>query len=177
MWQAPTESYADIGGLEDQIMEMKEVGFGDFVCFSSHALPQGVKSIRSAEGSWIAFDAPGALRGLSEVHGFFFLERSEARMLASNRPRECQSSSDGGASNASCYAGVSKCVSTKVILYGVPGTGKTLLAKARKKIGPTKNKILAKWLGQYPLFCIQSILYISFGYRSHLSPVRGLYMV
>ncbi len=23
--QAPTESYADIGGLEDQIMEMKEV--------------------------------------------------------------------------------------------------------------------------------------------------------
>ena len=24
--QAPTESYADIGGLEDQIMEMKEAG-------------------------------------------------------------------------------------------------------------------------------------------------------
>ena len=26
MCQAPTESYADIGGLEDQIMEMKEAG-------------------------------------------------------------------------------------------------------------------------------------------------------
>ena len=38
--QAPTESYADIGGLEDQIMEMKEAG-------SPHGQEDVVKACRN----------------------------------------------------------------------------------------------------------------------------------
>ena len=58
--EAPTESYGDIGGLEDQIMEMKEVGPLDLE-IAGH-----IERVLLS-GCGIAFDTSGAVRGVYKL--------------------------------------------------------------------------------------------------------------
>ena len=105
--KAPTETYADIGGLESQIQEIK-----------------------------VRFSLPGA------VHGCRRAEPQESVELPLTHPE--------------LYEEMGIRPPKGVILYGVPGTGKTLLAKAVANqtsatfLRVVGSELIQKYLGDGP---------------------------
>lgn len=124
--KAPTESYADVGGLEQQIQEIK-VSVGAFAMRRSQAAPADCSN-----------------------------DDGHAQLRSHHRNPASQESVELPLTHPELYEEMGIRPPKGVILYGVPGTGKTLLAKAVANqtsatfLRVVGSELIQKYLGDGP---------------------------